>query len=249
MKTAAEIMNRNFFYASPGDTIGLLVHEMGERGVGSIVVLDLDGHPLGVATTPEIQNCRNFEDLTQGLHRPALCMDEHASIEAAAHTLALHPASSLVLVDGNGVAVGVLSPVELLRALLGLSGDALAHPHDRDFSWDEAELLELGAAHRAPEAPGIVLLSPGLDSSAKRIVWAEATDNVRERLDQMLRSPQEDPRLEAILEVYPRSARFRCLTMYDAGQRERLAGALCNVADSLRPVPLQSEAPGLTLPV
>jgi len=67
------------------------------------------------------------------------------------------------------------------------------------------------------------------------VVWAEATPNMRERLDQMLRSPQDDPRLEAMLDVYPRTLRFRCLTIYDAEQRQSLASALCTVSDGDEP--------------
>jgi CBS domain-containing protein len=230
MKTAAEVMNRNFFYASPADSIGLLMHAMGERGLGSVVVLDLEGRPLGVATAGEVESSDSIEALIRDLRRPAVCMDEHTPLDTAARTLALHPSCCLVLVNDAGVAVGALSPLELLSAVLGLNGAAaLVQADVRELDWNETDLLELSAAHRAPEAPGIILLSPSFAPSANPVVWAEATENMRERLDQMLRNPQEDPRLESILEVYPRTVRFRCLTMHDAGQREQLASTLCNV--------------------
>ena len=41
-----------------------------------------------------------------------------------------------------------------------------------------------------------------------------------------------DPRLEAMLDVYPRTLRFRCLTVFDTEQRESLASALCTVTDT-----------------
>lgn len=230
MKTAAEIMDRSFFYASPTDNVGLLLHQMAERGLGSVPVLDLEGRPLGVATTAEIEGCYDVEELVERLRHAAVCMDENTPVDIAARTLALHPSSGLVLVNSNGVAVGALSPMDLLRAVLGLNGvHAPVQRTDRNSGWDDAPLLELGAAHRASEAPGIILLSPGLDASAKRVVWAEAATNLRERLDQMLCKPQDDVRLEAILEAYPRNVRFRCLTIYDASQREELASALCTV--------------------
>jgi CBS domain-containing protein len=236
MKTAAEIMNRNFHFASPTDTIGALLHEMGTRGVGTVVVLDLGGRPVGVATSAQIESCYDMEELAEGLTRPALCMDQHTPVDVAARTLALHHADGLLLLNESGVAVGALSSHDLLRAILGLNGTQLSgHPHERDVCWEEADVLELGAAHRAPEAPGIILLSPGLDATARRLVWAEATPNMRERLDQMLRNPQDDPRLEAMLDVYPRTLRFRCLTVYDADQRQSIASALCNVAEGEEP--------------
>lgn len=249
MKTAAEIMNRSFYFASPTDTIGALLHEMGTRGVGTVPVLDLSGRPVGMATAAQIEGAYDVEELAESLTRPALCMDQHTPIDVAARTLALHQVDSLILVNEHGVAVGALNAHELLRAVLGLDGaQLLAHPQDRDVCWEDAEVLELGAAHRAPEAPGIILLSPGLDASARRIVWAEDSPNMRERLDQMLRNPQEDPRLEAMLDVYPRTLRFRCLTVYDPEQRHSLASALCNVENEEVPTlraPLAPKASGV----
>jgi hypothetical protein len=52
---------------------------------------------------------------------------------------------------------------------------------------------------------------------------------MHESVAQMLCMRQNDGRLEAILEAYPGAVRFRCLTVYDEGRRERLAHALCNV--------------------
>ena len=241
MKTAAELMNGSFFGAFPSDSIGMILQGMSERGFGSVVVLDLEGRPRGVATRMEVERCHDAEELATGLRRPAVCMDEHTPIDVAARTLALHPSCVLILLDATGVAVGTLSPLVLLRAVLGVD---CSHPapqtHEGEMDWSEAELLELGAVHRAPGVPGVILLSPGFDQRARRIVWAEATENMRERLDQMLRSPQDDERLESILAVYPRTARFRCLTIGDPPQRTRLASALCNVPDCTRCVAPQS---------
>ena len=233
MKTAAEIMNRDFHFASPADNIGALIQAMGARGVGTVAVLDLAGRPLGMATTAEVEGCYHMEGLAETLRRPALCMDQHTPIDIAARTLALHQADSLLLVNEHGVVVGTLSSHDLLRAVLGLDGTPLVRQErEADERWEDADMLDLGAAHRAPEAPGIILLSPGLDESSRRIVWAEATPNMRERLDHMLRNPQADARLEAMLDVYPRTVRFRCLTVYDVEQRDSLASALCNVTDA-----------------
>jgi hypothetical protein len=132
-------------------------------------------------------------------------------------------------VNEHGVAVGALSALDLLRAMLGLASaqePIETAPAQRDLAWSNAELLELGAAHRAPEAPGIILLSPGVDTEGRRPVWVEASVDIRERLDQMLRNPQDDPKLEALLAAYPRSVRFRCSIVRGAERRERLARAL-----------------------
>lgn len=227
MKIAAEIMNRSFFSASPMDSIGPLLHQMAERGIGTVPILDLAGRPLGAATAGEIESCYDMEEVADRVTRPALCMDQNTPVDVAARTLALHRADHLLLVDEHGVAVGALNALELLRGTLGINGTQRLQAPEREACWEDADYLELGAAHRAPEAPGIILISPGLDSSAKRIVWAEAASNMRDRLDEMLRNPQENARLEAMLDVYPRTLRFRCLTVFDPEQRQQLASALC----------------------
>jgi CBS domain-containing protein len=243
MKTAAEVMNRSFFHASPRDSIGGLLHEMAERGLGNIPVLDAEGRPRGTATTAEIESCYDIDELADRLQHRAVCVDQNTPVDVAARALAQHPSCCLILVDASGVAVGALSPLELLGAALGCEpASASEHPHEREGAWSHAAILELGSAHRAPEAAGVILLSPGLDENNKRLVWAEATLDMRERLDQMLREPQENESLEAILQAYPRNVRFRCLTIEDEAQREQLADALCNLARE-RPCPARAGEP------
>ncbi len=84
MKTVADVMNRNFFHASPSDTIGVLLQQMAERGLGCVAVLNLDGKPGGVATTAEIERCYDAEELADNLQRAAVCMEVSSSIDVAA---------------------------------------------------------------------------------------------------------------------------------------------------------------------
>lgn len=229
-RTAAEIMDRDFVYASQGDSILELLHHMDDRGLSCAPVLDADGRPLGSATVREIESCHDIDELTQHLTRLAVSVDQNTSIETAARALAEHQADSLVLVNEHGVAMGALSALDLLRAVLGLDGTRAA-PGKKpgvkgDVAWSNAEYLELGAAHSAPAAPGLIVLCAEADTEAKRPLWAESSLDIRERLDQMLRNPQEDANLEALLAVYPRTLRFRTLVVHDARRRARLARAL-----------------------
>lgn len=232
-RTAAEIMDRNFFYATQGDSLLQVLHEMGDRGLSSAPLLDINGRPVGVATLRDIESCHDIEELAEHLTRSVVSLPLGTPIEVAARELAVRKAESLVLVDDAGVAVGALSALDVLRALLGindLEGEgAGAAGYARELRWSRAELFELGAAHRAPEAPGVLLLSSGANTGAKRSLWAESTSNIRERLDQMLRNPQDDARLESMLEVYPRELYVRHLVVHDSGRRERLARALANM--------------------
>jgi len=79
-------------------------------------------------------------------------------------------------------------------------------------TWSEPQLLEVGAAHQAPSAPGIVVLFPN-DKSRAPTVWAGVTPNIQDRLDEMLRCPQDDQVLEDMLAPYPRDVSFRYLVV------------------------------------
>jgi CBS domain-containing protein len=248
---AAEVMNRGCFYISPSDSIGAILREMAERGMGSAPVLDGVGRPLGVAIVSEIESADEVEELNERLTRPALCMDQGTPIDVVARALASSNTEVAVLVNAQGVAVGSLSSSEVLRCLLGNDvAPSTEEAYPRDERWEQAALLELGAAHQAPQAPGVILLSPGFGDGGRRLVWAGAAPNMRERLEEMLRHPDDDTGLEQLIQVYPRSLRFRCLTVHDACQREQLASALCNVGQGIaHPVPFEPQLATLGSPV
>lgn len=227
-KTAAEIMDQDFPYASQNDSILGLLHEMDHRGLGCAPVLDLAGHPLGMATVREIESCHSVKELTDHLKRSAVSVPQNVSIEEAAQTLARNGAESLVLLDESGVAVGALSALDLLRAMLGF--DIAFREPGKEVAQRGARArglhLDLDAVQHTPGAPGVILLSRGDDVEGKRPVWVEATDNLRERLDEMLRLPQGEPKLEALLADYPRLLHFRALIIRDPARRARFARSL-----------------------
>ena len=239
-KTVADIMHPEFFHASQSDSIGQLLHDMAELGIGLAPVLDLAGHPLGMATVREIDGCRRVEELCTHLKRPAVTVHQDTTIESAARTLAAHEADTLVLVDDQGVAVGALRALDLLRALLGLvsGGPEQEHRASSRVGWSRGALLDLDSVHRVPQAPGIILLDPGGGGTHPHIVWVEAADNIRERLDEMLRKPQAEPVLEELLGAYPRSVIFHVLVVSDPERRARMLRSLRAVLAVRRAEPL-----------
>lgn len=102
--------------------------------------------------------------------------------------------------------------------------------------WSEPELLDICAAHRAPRAPGIVLLFPN-DKSKPSTFWAGVTPNIQERLDEMLRSPQDDLLLENMLAPYPRDVSFRYLVVPSSRRRARLLKSITGA-----PQPAEAQA-------
>jgi CBS domain-containing protein len=227
-ETAAEIMDPEFFHACQTDSIGQLLHDMAELGLGSAPVLDDAGHPLGMATLREIDGCRRAEELARHLQSPAVTVHQNTPIELAAKTLAESNAECLILVDDQGIAVGALRAVDLLRTLLGVRiGHADRSAAQRALTgWSRGVLLNLDFAHHTPALPGIILLDPGGPKSKPNIVWVEEAQNIRERLEEMLRMPQNDPALEALLAEYPRRVIFRALVVRDEDRRARLVRSL-----------------------
>jgi CBS domain-containing protein len=238
----AEIMDPDFFSACQTDSIGQLLQDMAELGLGTAPVLDLEGHPLGMATVRDIDGCRRLDELPDHITQPAVSVHQSTGIEAAARALAAQNADCLLLVDDRGVAVGALRALDLLRALLGLR---VTHAGSRDAgrdAWSHGALLDIDAAHHAPAAPGVILLGPGEPGEKLNFVWAEATSNIRERLDEMLRMPQDESALEAALGQYPRRVTFRALVVSDPERRARLVRALRAVLARRTSTPAQAEA-------
>ncbi|HKO91161.1 MAG TPA: CBS domain-containing protein [Polyangiaceae bacterium] len=229
--TVSEVMDPDFYYASQTDSIGHVLHDMSALGLGSAPVLDLDGHPLGMALLSEIDCCRRVEDLTEHLKHPVLSVHQDTDVVVAARKLAEHGADCLILVNDQGVAVGALRAEELQRAVRGLR---TSHMHVEGVSrhsgtWSRGALLDLESLRHVPAAPGIILLDPGSPDGKPNIVWVEAALNIRERLDEMLRMPQTEPVLEALLDVFPRQLTFRALVVSDPDRRARLLRALLAV--------------------
>ena len=172
--TVSEVMDPDFYYASQADSIGHVLHDMSALGLGSAPVLDLDGHPLGMALLSEIDGCRRVEDLTEHLKHPALSVHQNTDIETAARMLAEHGGDCLLLVNDQGVAVGALRAYELQQAVLGLR---MSHTHTHapgtprhSGTWSPGALLDLESLRHVPAAPGIILLDPGSPDGKPNIV-------------------------------------------------------------------------------
>lgn len=226
--TVAEIMDPDFCHASQVDSVGQLLHELTARGLASIPVLDLSGRPVATATISDLQRCRRVEELTERPQRAVAMVHRDASISDAARTLAERNAEHLVLVDDAGIAVGAVSALDLLRALLGFTVDRSARSGSAPLAghWSPSVSFDLDAVGHIPAAPGIIVLLPAEEGPNPALLWAEATSNLHERLDQMLRLPQESPELEALLGVYPRKLAVRVLVIAEGKRRDRILRTL-----------------------
>jgi CBS domain-containing protein len=242
-ETVAEIMDPDFCHASQGDSVGQLLHELSARGLASVPVLDVSGRPIATATLSELQGCRHVEELTEHPEHAVTSVHHDASIQEAARALAEHKAERLILVDDRGVAVGAVSALDLLRALLGFGVDR----SDRSprtpapGHWSPSVWFSLDAVGHIPAAPGIIVLAGADQGPHPALSWVEATSNLHERLDEMLRLPQQSTELEALLGVYPRKLVLRVLIIPDGRRRDRVLRALHAL---MKRVPAPERKPG-----
>lgn len=115
-KTVGEIMNAKLLYISQGDRLSLARRHILKFGVTAVPVLDETHRPVGVVSLRDLQRGDDEIDLTSVV----ATVKESDSVEDAAKALAATDFHHLVVVDTKGVAVGMVSSVDFLRALLGL---------------------------------------------------------------------------------------------------------------------------------
>ncbi|CAN5922211.1 hypothetical protein BH11MYX4_BH11MYX4_13880 [soil metagenome] len=113
--TVAEIMNPKLLYIREGDRLSLARVQILKFGVTAVHVLDELHRPVGVVS---------LRDLTGEDHRveasiPAKTVSGDASLEDGARVLVEAGVHHLVVVDKGGVAIGMVSALDLVRAFIG----------------------------------------------------------------------------------------------------------------------------------
>ncbi len=175
------------------------------------------------------------------VHSPAMTVHAQETIDQAAHQLAETDYHHLVVVDDAGRAVGMVSAVDLLRAMLGMPArHPAAFPHfdlENAVTWSDDADLELSRVDAAPNAPGVLLLIRGGKGIEERVVWAEPCENVRARVLELVSVPADSPALARILRVP--GLRFRAAAVRDASRRKALARQF---ADEYEHAPLPAGA-------
>jgi len=147
----------------------------------------------------------------------------------AARRLGLADAHHVVVVDSAGVAVGIVSVLDVLRAMLGLPAHhPAAFPHwdaSTQSSWTDEWPVDEGYASNAPDAPGVLVLVRGLVGETDAVVWVEACANLRHRLVALTAlGSSAEPALARLLEH--RDLRFRAAAVRNEVDRERIASGL-----------------------
>ncbi len=229
-------MNREVLTLRPDMALHDANHLLRSFGVGAAPVVGDDRKPLGVLS---VRDSLDLEGkIKDRMNRPALCVSSSALVEDAARQLAQTSVHHLVVVDGSGGTVGMLSSLDLLRALLGMP---TPHPQTvphwdeaTEASWTDDRPLDEDNAGRAPDGPGIVALVTSYVGEPDAIVWAEACRDLRSRtLDKAADPMHQEPALVQVLAH--RGVRFRVARIGDDSKRSRTLALLQDRLDHLPP--------------
>ena len=232
-----EIMNREVL-AVVAETPASAVRELLRTfEIGAVPVLDEERRPIGMLSARGVLDGGG----TAGdrMTRPAMCAEGSTPIDEAAFRLARANAHHLVVVDGVGVAVGIVSVLDVMRALLGVATHhPAAFPHwdaATGSSWTDDWPVDELHVSQAPDAAGVLVLVRGLAGETDAVVWVEACTNVRRRLAALTALVSSaEPTLARLLERH--DLRFRAAAVRNDFDRARITSGLRSDLDN-RPPP------------
>ena len=232
--TVAEIMSRELYSVRPCDAAEDALDGILALAISGAPVLDEDRRPVGTVSVRNLVGRRPGDRVASRMTTPAVTVPESATVAEAGRLLAETGRHRLTVVDAAGRAVGLVSTLDVLRGLLGVPVVRPAPARKVDLSaglvWTDELPVEAPMFLAAADGPGLLVLMHGGPGMAKRIVWAEACDNVRTRLSDMLEAPQAEEPLLAFWLNRP-GLRFRCAAAPDAAERREAAEDLRRSAD------------------
>jgi len=230
-KTVVEIMNRELLSVRPQERADTVRDALVTFGVSAVPVVDDERHPIGFLSARDL-----LRDARPRPSAPVVTIASGATVRDAARVMGESGHHQLVVVDDHRRAIGMVSTLDVVRALIGLpTAHPAAFPHadgSRGVAWTDDAVLAEESIAAAPDGPGILLLVQGGEGVREGIVWVEPCENVRQRLDDMLSLPQSDARLARVL-LRP-GLRFRAAHVPQASRRAEIAG---EIADALAHAP------------
>ena len=113
METVADIMNPKLLYVRDGDRLTLVRRKILQFGVTAVPVLDEAHRPVGVVS---LRDCATGDE--PQMSSPAKTVRARATIAEGARAMADANVHHLVVVDDDGVAVGMVSAIDFVRAFV-----------------------------------------------------------------------------------------------------------------------------------
>jgi CBS domain-containing protein len=236
-RTVQDIMNRELLAVRPDLSARAALDLLRSFRIGAAPVLDDAGRPIGVVAIRDLLDAASVA-ARERMSRPALCVSISATVEQAARQLARMDLHHLVVVDGAGAAVGMLSTLDALRALLDVPArHPKTFPHWDDateVSWTDPWPLELEAVQYAPESAGVLVLATDHLGERDAVHWAESTSHIQERVRRLATAPEDEgAELRDILALP--GLRFRAAGVPEEASRARIVGLLRQRMDSTPP--------------
>jgi len=230
-----EIMNRELLSLRPDLPARQARDMLRSFGVGAAPVIDDEQRLVGVLALHDVLEADGTT--RQRMSKPAVSVPTSMTVEDAARRLACGDLHHLIVVDGTGAAVGVLSTLDVLRAMLGMPARHPAmFPHwdsSTETSWtDDWPLVEDSLEH-APDGPGVFVLVAQQMGRRDAIVWVEPCANLRHRVATLIRGEAGDP---GLVRALPDSgACFRAAEIADDVRREHVARLLRDRLEHIPP--------------
>ena len=116
-------MNPKLVYLREGDRAAVALQPILDLGISAVPVVDDDHKPVGIVSLRDLVDPKRQASRMTEL---VVKIDLDASVVSAARALAEANVHHLVVVDAEGRAAGMISALDIVRALIGLEAK---HPN------------------------------------------------------------------------------------------------------------------------
>ena len=111
----SDYMNRHLVYLRAGDRLEVARRPMLDLGLTAVPILDEEHRPVGVVTLRDLSEDRRDRHASGDVRT----ISESAEVDEAARLLVAADVHHLIVVDARGAAVGMISSMDVVRALVG----------------------------------------------------------------------------------------------------------------------------------
>lgn len=196
--TVFEVMNHEVFSVLPGADAAQTLEQIMQLGVTAAPVVDEGGAVVGMVSMRDLVQTASGATVGDRMSAPAVSLRPETLIVDAAREMTGAEMHHMPVIDDQGRAVGFVSSVDLLRAVIG---EPVRHPPSfphydpvEGLVWSDPRALTEEELDHAPEGPGRLQLLEGTAGQPEVILWVESPPNVRARLHAILGGARNLPR-------------------------------------------------------
>jgi len=226
----SEIMNREVFSLHPMDSVETAVGGLAAMGITGAPLVDSMGVVTGMVSLRTLVASPEAKTVVDCATLPAISVSPETSIDEAARLIGSKGVHRVPVVDPEGRPVGIVSSLDLVRALMGLP---VAHPatfprlHDElGIEMTDPAAFQENEIENAPEGSGIIVLIHGRYGAPELPLYVEYANDVRARLTDLMTVPQDDYALQRILTHDRSHLRFRVAPATDRASAQKTVAAL-----------------------